>query len=321
MLVHLRLEDTEFIHLCLCRHAQATVTVGTVRQTSPEVRKLVDNRSIIPDGCSQITGLVMQESSVEDCHEVLGFHLDDEVEIGDSTVIITQLYTHQSSIIMSQEIVRIQLKGIVIIAHRPPEVIQIDTRQSPVDVTVHIVRLEMQTLGQRLISRFPFLSCQRHIGTRSPGISIIRIELQTLVKPFLCLHGIFLMQIHFSLERISIRPVFPFSHDGIQFLLRRLILFVFHLADSPVEPVISVARFQSDSLIIVSYRIIKPALSDATDGSQVINIIDIGIEMQRLAGITFGTRKVIQIKFCHTAVIPRLIQIRLGTDSQIKILD
>ena len=40
-----------------------------------------------------------------------------------------------------------------------------------------------------------------------------------------------------------------------------------------------------------------------------------------LAGITFGTRKVIQIKFCHTAVIPRLIQIRLGTDSQIKILD
>jgi len=129
------------------------------------------------------------------------------------------------------------------------------------------------------------------------------------------------MQIHFSLERISIRPVFPFFHDGIQFLLRRLILFVFHLADSPVEPVISVARFKSDSLIIVSYRIIKPVLSDATDGSQVINIIDIGIEMQRLGGITFGTRKVIQIKFCHTAVIPRLIQIRLGTDSQIKILD
>ena len=222
---------------------------------------------------------------------------------------------------MSQEIVRIQVDGIVIIAHRPSEVIQIDTRQSTVDVTVHIVRLEMQTLGQCLICRFPFLSSQRHIGTRSPGIPIIRIELQTLVKPFLSLHGIFLMQIHFSLERISIRPVFPFSYDGIQLLLRRLILFVFHLADSPVKPIVAVTRFQSDSSIIVSYRIIKPVLSDATDGSQVINIIDIGIEMQRLAGITFGTRKVIQIKFCHTAVIPRLIQIRLGADGQIKILD
>ena len=40
--------------------------------------------------------------------------------------------------------------------------------------------------------------------------------------------------------------------DGrrIQFLLRRLILFVFHLADSPVEPVISVARFKSDKMCI-----------------------------------------------------------------------
>ena len=60
MLVHLRLEDTEFIHFCLSRHTQATVTAGTVRQTGPEVRKLVDDRSIIPDGSSQITGFVMQ---------------------------------------------------------------------------------------------------------------------------------------------------------------------------------------------------------------------------------------------------------------------
>ena len=60
MLVHLRLEDTEFIHLCLGCHAQATVTAGTIRQTGPEVRELIDNHSIIPDGCSQITGLVMQ---------------------------------------------------------------------------------------------------------------------------------------------------------------------------------------------------------------------------------------------------------------------
>ena len=60
MLVHLCLEDTEFIHLCLGCHAQASVTAGTVRQTGPEVRELADNLSIIPDGCSQITGLVMQ---------------------------------------------------------------------------------------------------------------------------------------------------------------------------------------------------------------------------------------------------------------------
>ena len=37
-------------------------------------------------------------------------------------------------------------------------------------------------------------------------------------------------------------------------------------------------------------------------------------EIDRLGGITLGTHIVIEIKLGHTAVIPRLIEIRLGTD-------
>ena len=117
VLVHLRLEDTEFIHLGLCRHTQPSVTAGTIGKTRPEVRKLCDNRRIITDSRLQITRLVMQERTVENSHEVLWFHLDDKVEVEDGTVVITQLHTHQTPVVMSQEVVRIQIERIIVIAH------------------------------------------------------------------------------------------------------------------------------------------------------------------------------------------------------------
>ena len=117
MLVHLRLEDAEFIHLGLCSHTQPSVTAGTIGKTRPEVRKLVDDRRIITDSRLQITRLVMQKRTVENSHEVLWFHLDDEVEVEDGTVVITQLHTHQTSVVMSQEVVRIQIERIIVIAH------------------------------------------------------------------------------------------------------------------------------------------------------------------------------------------------------------
>ena len=118
VLVHLRLEDAELIHLSLCRHTQAAIAAGTIGKTRPEVWKLPDNRRIITDSCLQITRLVVQQGTVEDGHEVLRLHLDDEVEIGDGTVVIAQLHTHQTTVVMSQEIVGIKVDGSIIVAHR-----------------------------------------------------------------------------------------------------------------------------------------------------------------------------------------------------------
>ena len=50
-------------------------------------------------------------------------------------------------------------------------------------------------------------------------------------------------------------------------------------------------------------------------------IVDVRIQIQRLRSITLSTYIIIEIKLGHTAVIPRLIEIRLGTDSKIKILN
>ena len=118
MLVHLRLEDTELIQLCLRRHTQSAIAMSTGGKTRPEIRKLIDYRSIIADSRLQVARLVMQKRTVEYRHEVLRLHLDDEVEIGDGTVVITQLHTHQSTVVVSEEVVRIQVDSGIIVAHR-----------------------------------------------------------------------------------------------------------------------------------------------------------------------------------------------------------
>ena len=86
------------------------------------------------------------------------------------------------------------------------------------------------------------------------------------------------------------------------------------LAERTIEPVVAVARLQSDGRIIIGNGIIITLLTDAANGTQVVDIVDIRIEVDSLGGITLGTHIVIEIKLGHTAVIPRLIEIRLGTD-------
>ena len=118
MLVHLCLEDAELIQFCLRRHTQSAIAMSTGGKTRPEVRKLIDYRRVIADSRLQVARLVMQKRTVEYRHKVLRLHLDDEVEIGDGTVVITQLHTHQSTVVVSEEVVRIQVDSGIIVAHR-----------------------------------------------------------------------------------------------------------------------------------------------------------------------------------------------------------
>ena len=179
----------------------------------------------------------------------------------------------------------------------------------------------MQRLGQSLIRYLPLLSSKRHIGTCGPGITVIRIDFQALVYPSLCLQGILLLQIHLSLEGIGIRKILPFGNHRIQFRLRHIIILALHLAERPVEPIITVTRFYADGRIVITDGILETVLTDTADGTQVVDIVDVRIQIQRLRSITLSTNIIIEIKLGHTAVIPRLIEIRLGTDSKIKILN
>ena len=263
----------------------------------------------------------MQQGTVEDRHEVLGLHLDNEIEVADGTVVVAQLHTHQSSVIVRQEIVGVELKRIVVVAHRPTQIVEVDARQSTVDVAVHVVGLEVQRLGERLVGSLPFPARQCHIGTGGPCVTVVRIQLQAFVEPLLSVEGILLLQIHLCLQGIGVGIVLPFLHDGVQFRQGGVILFVLHPAEGAVEPIVAVARLQLDGGIIVCDGIPVSVLADATDGTEIIDVVDVGIEVQRLAGIALRTDVIVKVELCHTSVVPRLIQIGLGTNGEIEVLD
>ena len=69
MLVHLRLENLKLIEFGLGRQTQLAVSLGTVRQTRPEIGELVDDRGIILDGRLQVSGPVVQEIGRASCRE------------------------------------------------------------------------------------------------------------------------------------------------------------------------------------------------------------------------------------------------------------
>ena len=76
-----------------------------------------------------------------------------------------------------------------------------------------------------------------------------------------------------------------------------------------------------DGRIVITDGILETVLTDTADGTQVVDIVDVRIQIQRLRSITLSTYIIIEIKLGDTSIIPRLIEIRLGTDSKIKILN
>ena len=222
---------------------------------------------------------------------------------------------------MCEEVVRVEVERIVVVAHRPSQVVEIDASQGTVDVAVHVVGLEVQRLGERLVSHLPFLSGKCHVGTCHPGIAVVWVEFQTLVEPFLSIHGVLLLQIHFCFQRVGVGVVLPLGDDGVQLVERLIIFLVLHVAQGTVEPIVAVARLQVNGTVVVLDGILVVVLSDAADGTKVVDVVDVRVELQCLGSIALGTHVVIERELRHAAEIPRLIEIRLGADSQVEILD
>ena len=267
MFVHLCFKYAEFVKLRLVCHAKSSVTVGTIGEPCPEIRKLIDYRCKVTDGCTEISCFLMQERTVENRHEILWLHLDDEVKVGDSSVIVSQLYTHQTTVVVCEKIIRIQIQCIVVIAHSSPQIVEVDTSQGSIDIVVYIVWLEMQRLGESLIGNVPFFSCESHVGTCGPCISIVWIELQTFIQPFFGTYGIFFLEIHFCLEGICIGKVMPLLDDRIKLYQSRIVFLVLHQTERTVEPIVAISRFNLDGRIVILDSLIIFALSDTANST------------------------------------------------------
>lgn len=165
MLVHLRLENLKLIEFGLGRHAQLAVSLGTVRQTRPEIGKLVNDSGIIPDGRLQVSGPVVQECTVKDSQIVLRLHLDDIIEVGDGTVVIAQLHTQLSAVIVSHKIVGVKIQRGIIIGHRSTQIVIVVACQGPVYIVGHHFRPQVYGLAQIGICIFPLPPGETDVGT------------------------------------------------------------------------------------------------------------------------------------------------------------
>ena len=320
MLVHLRFEDAELIQLRLGRHTQTTVTVGTVLQTRPEVRELINHPGIVAYGPLQVACLVEQQGTVEDSHDIVRLLTDDEVEIVDGAVVVAHLHTQLTAVIMCQEVIGIQFERLVVIGHGAPQVIDIVARQGTVHVVPHHRRLEMNGFPQLLISIFPFLTAQTDHCPYRPSLSVVGIQLQRLIQERGSLHRIFLLHAHLRLQLIHLCIGLPPVHHRVELEVRLVIILVLNSTEGAVEPKCLTGRIMEDGHIVIGCRLPVFLHSDAANATQVVDARNIRIQVDGLATIHLRSLEIIQVVFGHGTIEPRLIKIRFSVDYLVEIL-
>ena len=71
-LVELCLQDAELVLLCLLRQAKTAIALGALVQSGPEVGIVGNDLAVVADGSPRIAGLLQQQRTVVECHEVVG---------------------------------------------------------------------------------------------------------------------------------------------------------------------------------------------------------------------------------------------------------
>ena len=214
--IHLRLEDAEFVHLGFRRHAQFPVADSSVLQSGPEVRVLVDDLSIVINGTVDVTRPVAQQRPVEDGHDVVGFTLDDEVEVFDGSVVVAHLHTQLASVVVSKEVVGIELDGLVIVGHGSAQVVEVVAGQCPVHVVVGHTGFQMNGTAELLVSVLPLLVSQAEHGAKRPHIAVVGVQLKRLVQILRTGHGVFLLEANLALQLVDLGVLAPSHHHRVE---------------------------------------------------------------------------------------------------------
>ena len=241
MLVHLSLQDAEFVKFRLSCHAKSTIAVGTARQTCPEVRKLPYHTCIVAYGSSEISCLVEKNGTIEYGKHIVRLHAYDEVEIGDGTIVVAKLHTQKTTVVMCEKILWVKVDGCIIIRHSTSKIVEIVTCKGTVDVRRHVLRLEVYGLAEESVGVLPFASREAYHSTLCPCLRVIGVDFETAVEPF----GILLSQINLCLQRISTRKLLPFHHYSVKVELCLCIVFLLHTAERTVIPCRLVLRIKT----------------------------------------------------------------------------
>ena len=154
-----------------------------------------------------------------------------------------------------------------------------------------------------------------------PSLGIIRVFFQSLVEPFHSSGCIVLQHVDLRSDGVCARVLAPLGDDSIELFLTAFIILEFEKAEHAVEPEVLRRGVESNGVVIVSNGLIVLLLSDATQPSQFIHTVDIGIDIHGSGDILFSPVEIIEEILCQGSVVPRFIEIRFGIDSPVEMLN
>ena len=152
-------------------------------------------------------------------------------------------------------------------------------------------------------------------------MAVVAVDLQALVKGLDGLRRIFLQHIDLSTHRVAAGVFGPSGQHGVKLRLSLVVILGTYIAERAVVPKSLVLRIILQRAGIVGdslHELIEP---DAAKASQLVGVGDIGIAFYSTRTVVLGSGNVVKIILGHTAEEPRLVQIRLGRDGLVEILD
>ena len=290
-------------------------------KSRPEIRILVDDLRIVANGSTGITRLFQQQGTIVECHQIVGLQLQDEVEVGDSAVVVTYLSTQQSSIVVPQEVVWFEIERCIVVGHSTTQVLLVEAGQRTIDIQVGIFGQQVDGFVQITLTLLPFTARQTDDSTLSPDITVVGVELDALFQRLNSFRSVFLLDIHIGLHGRDTGILAPTRAHRIQLGQSLVVFLLLDAAQCTVVPQIDALRIVTQGGIIVADGSLEIFLMDTTESAQFVDAHNVWVTLQRLRTVALCTYIVVQIIFRHTPEEPRLVEVWLGRNSLIEILD
>ena len=290
-------------------------------QSRPEIRILVDDLRIVANGSTGITRLFQQQGTIVECHQIVGLQLQDEVEVGDGTVVVTHLSTQQASVVVSKEVVGFEIECRIVVGHSTTQVLLVEAGQRTIDIKVGIFGQQVDSLVQIALSLLPFTTGQTDDSALGPDITIVGVELDTLFQRLDSLRRVFLLDIDIGLHGRDTGILAPTRAHRIQLGQRLVVFFLLDATQCTVVPQVDTLRIVAQGNIIVADGSLEILLVDTAESAQFVDANDIWVTLKCLRTVTLCSHVVVQIKFRHASEEPRLVEVWLGRNSLIEILD
>ena len=158
-------------------------------------------------------------------------------------------------------------------------------------------------------------------GAGAPHVGIVLVQFQCLRNVGFSLQGVLLLHPHLGTHQIGGHVAWGEGEQLLHVGTCTVIVLLAHLAQDEVVPDAHILRSVHQCLIIVADGILKPSLIDACKAAELVVIHHEGVSSDGLRAVLFGSLIVLQVQFGKSAEEVRGVQIGLGINHLVEILD